>query len=240
MAQETDSNHQREKIVGVLGGMGPDATVDLMARVISATPAEDDIDHIHMIVDNNPKVPSRINALVEGTGQSPAAELVKMAKRLETAGADFLAMPCNTAHFYYGDIVEAVNIPVINMIDSVVQTVSNSDIKIKSVGMLASTAVQITKLYEKGFAKESIKASFPSANAQKNMMAFIKCIKANNIRKTDISLLNECIEEFKEQGITCIVIACTELSVIAKQLETDLPIFDASQILANEIVNRVK
>src|SRR5690625_6011140 len=86
-----------EPIVGIIGGMGPEATIELMQRIVSKTPAADDQDHIHMIVDNNPKVPSRIQALLEGTGDNPAPVLMAMARRLEQAGADFLVIPCNTA-----------------------------------------------------------------------------------------------------------------------------------------------
>ncbi|MCF8039781.1 MAG: aspartate racemase, partial [Desulfohalobiaceae bacterium] len=68
----------KEKIVGIIGGMGPEATVDLMSRVLKATPAADDIDHIRLVVDNNPKVPSRIKALLENTGESPAPCLQDM------------------------------------------------------------------------------------------------------------------------------------------------------------------
>ncbi|MGY9013879.1 MAG: aspartate/glutamate racemase family protein, partial [Rhodospirillales bacterium] len=90
----------REKTVGVIGGMGPEATVELMSRIIAKTPANDDVDHIHMIVDNDPKIPSRIKALLEGTGEDPGPYIANMARKLQTAGADFLVMPCNTAHLY--------------------------------------------------------------------------------------------------------------------------------------------
>ena len=89
------------KIVGILGGMGPEATVELMRRVIELTPANDDCDHIRMLVDNNPKVPSRIKALLEGNKESPLPVLIDMALGLEKSGADFLVMPCHTAHAYY-------------------------------------------------------------------------------------------------------------------------------------------
>ncbi len=92
----------KEKIVGIIGGLGPEATVDLMRRVIQATPASDDQDHIRMIVDCNPKVPSRMKAILEGTGEDPAPYLVIMAKDLAAWGADFLAIACNTAHLYLG------------------------------------------------------------------------------------------------------------------------------------------
>jgi len=111
------------KSVGVIGGMGPEATVDLMRRVIKATPAHDDSDHIRMIVDNNPTVPSRIKAVIEGIGESPAPILVQMGSKLEAYGADFLVIPCNTAHYYLNDIRSAVSIPVIDMIELTVDAV---------------------------------------------------------------------------------------------------------------------
>jgi aspartate racemase len=107
----------RHIMVGVLGGMGPDATVAFMQRVIDATPAEDDIDHVHLLVDNNPKVPSRIKALIDGDGENPGPAIAAMARRLEKAGADFLVMPCNTAHYYWQDAQDAVGIPVWHIVE---------------------------------------------------------------------------------------------------------------------------
>lgn len=98
----------RQPVVGVLGGMGPEATVELMQRVIRATPARDDADHVRMIVDNNPKVPSRIAALIERRGDDPAPVIADMARGLEAAGADFLVIACNTAHHYLPTIRAAV------------------------------------------------------------------------------------------------------------------------------------
>ena len=89
--------------IGILGGMGPAATVELMSRIIRQTPAKDDRDHLRMLVDNNPKVPSRIEAIIEGTGADPLPELQRMAQGLEAAGADFLIMACNTAHHYHAE-----------------------------------------------------------------------------------------------------------------------------------------
>ena len=100
-----------EKVVGIIGGMGPAATVDLMQRIIDATPARDDIDHLRVLVDNNPKVPSRIAALLEGGGISPAPCMVDMARGLVTAGAQLLAIPCNTAHHYFEEVAGQVDVP---------------------------------------------------------------------------------------------------------------------------------
>ena len=88
------------RTIGILGGMGPAATVLMMQRIIAAVPAEDDRGHIPLLVDSNTQVPSRIAALIEGTGADPTPELIRMARRLEAAGAEGLAIACNTAHHY--------------------------------------------------------------------------------------------------------------------------------------------
>ena len=116
---------KKEKIVGILGGMGPDATVDLMQRIIRLTPALDDADHIRCIVDNNPKVPSRIKAIIEGGGEDPGPCMADMGRRLASWGADFLVIACNTAHYYHGAVQQAVDIPVINLIDLVTNHVKD-------------------------------------------------------------------------------------------------------------------
>ncbi len=106
-----------QRVVGIIGGMGPEATVELMRRVIAATPADDDQDHIHLIIESNPKIPSRIAHLVDGSGADPKPELLRIARNLKAAGADALAMPCNTAHCYAAAIEEAASIPLLDMVE---------------------------------------------------------------------------------------------------------------------------
>ena len=110
-----------EKVIGVIGGMGPEATVDFVHRLVARTPARDDADHLHVLVDNNPKIPSRIAALIEGTGEDPTPVLCSMARGLEAQGADFLVMPCNTAHYYLPAIARSVGIPMLDMVQLSIQ-----------------------------------------------------------------------------------------------------------------------
>src|SRR5271163_5103637 len=127
------------RAVGIIGGMGPEATVDLMRRVIAKTPARDDQDHIHLIVESNPKIPSRIAHLIEGSGPDPTPELIRIAVNLQRAGADALAIPCNTAHAYADSIRRAVSIPLLDMVSLTVEKIAASGRT--RVGLLASTAV---------------------------------------------------------------------------------------------------
>lgn len=224
------------RVVGVLGGMGPDATVELMQRVIAATPASDDADHIHMIVDNNPKVPSRIAALIEGTGADPAPVIVGMAQRLERAGADFLVMPCNTAHHYHAQVQAAVGIPFWNLVDMTVRRFADASPPIRRVGLLASPAVRQVNLFEAPFADAGIEIVLPSDPDQTTLLDVIRAVKAGGPDDAGIAAFNDVARRLQAAGAEALLIACTELSVIADRLQSGVPVVDNLQLLVDEIV----
>lgn len=230
----------REKIVGIIGGMGPEATVDLMRRVIEATPVEDDADHIRMLIDNNPKIPSRIKALIEGTGESPAPCMAQMAKNLQGQGADFLVIPCNTAHHYYSEVAAAVSVPVINLIELTAQTVQSRQPGIRKVGLLASSALRMIELYEPWFGALNIEIVYPDADSQAAIMQLIRDVKARRCSDAQIEEYNAAAKRLEAQGAQCLVVACTELSVINDTLRSTMPVYDAADILASEIVRVAK
>ncbi|WP_028022135.1 cysteate racemase [Enterovibrio calviensis] len=230
----------KEMTVGILGGMGPEATVDLMRRIIKATPATDDADHIRLLVDNDPKVPSRIRYLIEKTGESPAPYMAKMACGLVEGGADVLVIPCNTAHHFYDDVAQAVSVPVLNILELAAEKIHRLYPDINRVGLLGSSALQITQLYAPAFAARDIETVFPDTDRQEALMALIRAVKANTHTEELTDAFNLAAEDLEDQGAGCLLIACTELSVIAKTLKTPLPKLDASQILAERIVKRVK
>jgi len=134
---------------------------------------QDDVDHIRMIVDNNPKVPSRIKAIIEGTGESPAPILVQMGSKLQADGADFLVILCNTAHYYLNDIRSAVSIPVIDMIELTVDAVLRENPTLKTTGLLASQAVLKTGLYMKRFGEGGVNLVYPKDKLQEKLMSAI-------------------------------------------------------------------
>lgn len=229
---------ESEKTVGVIGGMGPDATVELMRRVIAATPADDDADHIHMIVDNNPKVPSRIKALIDGDGADPGPFIAGMARRLAAAGADFLVIPCNTAHHYHAEVAEAVSIPVLNVITLTATTIAGAPSRPRQVGMLASPAIRIVGLFDAAFRDAGIEWVYPESNHR--LLDIIKAVKAGQVTAATHDALNDIADELATAGADCLLIACSELSVIADGLRTALPVFDTLQVLTDEIVARAK
>ncbi len=224
------------KVAGVIGGMGPEATVDLMQRVIRATPARDDADHVRMIVDNNPRVPSRIRALIDGSGESPVPCLRDMAQRLEAYGADFLAIPCNTAHVYFDEIASSVSIPVLHMIRLTVARVTAGVPGLRSAGLLASDAVLKTALYEPAFREVGVDLFYPSSGAQKGVMAAVRAIKAGLKGPSERAALRSAGLDLAEKGANTLVVACTELSMIADALDDLGRVFDAAQVLAEAVV----
>ncbi|MFO7913246.1 MAG: amino acid racemase [Desulfotignum sp.] len=228
----------REKIVGIIGGMGPEATVDLMQRIIRLTPATDDMDHIRCIVDNNPKVPSRIKAIIEGDGEDPGPVMADMGRRLEAWGADFLVIPCNTAHYYYDAVQQAVNIPVVNMIDRVVEQVKTRFGKEKKIGMLASPAVAITQLYTRRFAALGMAEVWPDTAHQDLVFRIIRQVKTGRISPNLLGQYARVCDHLQEQAVRVAIVACTELSALGGDLP--LATIDASQVLAEEIVRVVK
>lgn len=229
-----------EKTVGVIGGMGPEATVELMRRIIAATPAVDDVDHIHVIVDNNPKVPSRIKALIEGGGDDPAPVIAAMARRLEAAGADLLALPCNSAHHYLGAARSAVAIPVLDMVDLSVRRLAAMAPKPERIGMLASPAVRLTGLFDRRCAREDIAVVYPEGEDDAAVLALIRAIKAGRPLDDLLQAHDRVTARLEERGAAVHLIACTELSITARPRAAHTPVVDTLDCLVQAIVAEVK
>jgi len=224
------------KTVGILGGMGPEATVDLMQRVIRATPAADDGDHVRMLVDNNPAVPSRIAALIEGTGISPAPTLRAMAENLVAQGADFLAMPCNTAHHYLGEIAAGLSVPFLNMVELAAQTLAQSEPRVRRVGLLASSALRKIELYEPSLQARQMEVLYPREAEQGRLMTLIRAVKAGGATREQGLSLQAAARDLEARGADVLLIACTELSAISADLKVALPVYDSADILSRAIV----
>jgi aspartate racemase len=218
------------RVVGIIGGMGPEATVDLMRRVIAKTPVRDDQDHIHLIVESNPKIPSRIAHLIDGTGPDPTPELMRIAANLQRAGADALAIPCNTAHAYADAIRRAVSIPLLDMVSLTVEEIASAGHA--RVGLLASTAVHNTALYETAFSAHGIAALRPPR--QEEVMALIKAVKRGDTGAQAQAALGHIALEMADRA-DVLLIGCSELSVIAAGIA--VPFVDSLDVLAQAVVS---
>lgn len=187
------------------------ATSYLFNKIISLTEAECDQDHIHVLIDNNTEIPDRTNYLLHG-GENPLDKLVESAKLLEASGADFLIMPCNTAHYFYSDIQKQINIPFINMIDETAKYVLECYPEIKRVGLLATEGTCSTGVYDNVFGNYGIKIEKPLLNGQEHVTEMIYSIKSGSYKKTISQGYYEVLEAMlKLTEVT--VLGCTELPV---------------------------
>lgn len=225
-----------EKVVGIIGGMGPEATVEFMRRIIAKTPAHDDRDHLRILVDNNPKIPSRIAALIEGDGEDPSAVLCEMARGLETQGADFLVVPCNTAHYYLENIASSVRIPVLDMVGLSVEKLLATDIKPRHIGMLASPAIRLVGLYDKQFERAGLGAIYPTQRNESELLSIIRAVKAGQLTDGHRAAYAKVAAAIGDDGADAFLIACTELSVLGSPIGTDLPVFDTLDVLVEATI----
>ncbi len=222
------------RTIGILGGMGPEATVLLMQKVIAAVPARDDADHVPLIVDQNSQVPSRIARLIEGTGADPAPVLVAMARRLEGAGAEALAMPCNTAHHYAGEIGAAVHVPFLDMVTASAQAVRDLAGEGGRVGLLASPAVAKVGLFDRALADAGLSVIHPEDGAA--LLAAIRSIKAEGPNDAARGALSAASGALFEKGARVQLIACTEFSLIPEAVAEGVQAIDTLDVLVAEIV----
>lgn len=224
----------REKTVGVIGGMGPEATVDFLRRIVAGTPARDDADHIRVLVDNNPKIPSRIAALIDGTGEDPTPVLVAMARGLERQGADFLTIPCNTAHYYLPAIADSVRIPVLDMVGLSIAALGALKPKPRRIGMLASPAVRKVGLYAKRLGDAGYEALFPEGPDETIVFETIRGVKANAVTDRLRGDYAAVARRLIEAGAEAFLIACTELSLLPPP--QGRPSIDALDVLVDETI----
>ena len=221
------------KVVGILGGMGPEATILLQQRLLATVKARDDADHLPLLIDMNPQVPSRIAHLIDGTGADPSPVLAEMAQRLEAAGATALAMPCNTAHYYAPQIEAAVSIPLLNMVDLAVAQAADRTDKGARIGILASPAVQRAGVFDPALARAGLGAVWPDDTNR--MLDAIRDIKANGATPGAHRILSEAATELARKGADLLFVACSEFSLIAPSLSAPVPILDTVDILAGAI-----
>jgi aspartate racemase len=220
--------------VGILGGMGPQATVALMQRLIDALPAEDDCDHIPLIVDNNTQVPSRIRALIDGTGEDPGPVLGEMARRLEAAGAKALAMPCNTAHHYAPLIAGAVAIPLLDMVELSAEAALRATGRGGKIGILASPAVRLTGLFNRALAARALIPLY--AEDQDQLLAAIRLIKTCGDTPEARAALGAASSELLARGAAVQLIACTEFSIVKRAVAEGATAIDTLDVLVAAIV----
>ena len=224
---------EKEQVLtaGVMGGMGPDATVDFMAKVLAATPAGSDQDHVHMIIDHNPHVPDRTRAIL-GEGGDPGSVLAEMAMQLQRAGADFVVMPCNTAHAFQADIEAALVVPFVSIIDETVAACS----AYKAVGLLATGGCHASGIYDKALLAAGVTAVLPDEIETLEFMRLITEIKKGNAGQDIGARMLKLAEALIARGAQAVIAGCTEIPLVLDQSMLGVPLISSTDILAEATV----
>lgn len=223
------------KIAGVLGGMGPDATVDFMSKVIGLTDSERDQDHVRMLVDHNPQVPDRQAAILRG-GEDPGSALAEMAARLEAAGADFLVIPCNTAYVFESAILEATRIPLISIIAESVAAVDRLAPGAKRVGVLATDGCVRAGVFQAGLEASGLTPILPDEDELEAAMKLIGAIKGRRHDERTAAEMAELAAALVARGAEAVIAGCTEIPLVLDERALDVPLIASTDVLAEKTV----
>lgn len=226
-----------KRVIGILGGMGPEATADLFAKIVRATPARRDQDHIRIIVDCNPDIPDRAAALA-GRGPDPVPALVATARNLERAGAELLLIACNTAHCYYDAIASTVGVPVLHIMEEVAAAIRARHPRLRRVGLLATPTTIEQGLYHRAFFRHGLVPVVPDEVHQRLVTQAIyppTGLKAGQYDGPRERLLRAG-RRLVEDGAEAVVLGCTELPLVVRPGDLPVPVIDATQVLAEAAV----
>jgi aspartate racemase len=230
--------------LGVVGGVGPAATVDFMAKLVRNTPAARDQDHIKVMVEQNPQIPDRTEALVGG-GDDPTLALYAACKTLEEGGADLIAIPCNTAHAFIEQIQPALGVPIVNMLTCTADYLRETFPGLREVGVLATSGTLASRVYEQALAARGFAQIAPDAPAQGRLMNAIygpRGAKAGYTSGECADDLAAAVDDLVAQDVQVIVLACTELPLLLRDAVLACPggrvvrLVDPTEVLARRCV----
>jgi len=232
-----------EKVIGILGGMGPEATIDLFTKIVKGTKVRKDQDHLRILIDNNPKIPDRTRA-IQGKGPSPLPLLIESGKALEKAGADFIVIPCVTAHHFYPGLQKKLKIPVLHIVEETEKYIRVRLKGIRTIGLIATTGTVHTGLFQKAFSNSRIELILPSPQVQKNQVmeaiygkAGIKAIGPSVASKR---LVLQACKTLMRRGAEAILAGCTEIPLVLKDDDLTVPVIDPISVLARAAIERAK
>lgn len=221
------------KILGVIGGLGPIATAHFMELVINMTDSSTDQQHLPMIVYNMPFIPDRTAYILDNTRENPLPTMVQIGKDLQDKGADCIAIPCVTAHYFMDQLEACIATPMINGVRETVAHLKENGIK--KVGIMATDGTIRSGIFHRELENQGLTPIAPSENAQKYVMHLIfDNVKAG--RPADMERFTFAAEDLRNQGAEAIILGCTELSLIKRDHPIGAGFIDAMEVLARQSV----
>ncbi len=228
----------RDAIIGIIGGMGPEATAQFFLRLIAKTPVSADQDHFRVVIDSNPKIPDRTAAIL-GKGENPVPYIVETAKNLEQMGATVGCLPCITSHYFFDEVQAAVQFPIVHAIKALRDAVTAQYPEAKNIGVLATTGTKNAGLYDKHL--DGFTILYPDENTQdEKVMAAIygpEGIKRGNHGAVPLRLLRSAANKLVASGADIIIAGCTEVPLVLKQEHLDVPLIDPMEVVMDVLID---
>lgn len=224
-------------LLGVLGGMGPLATVDFLQKLIAETPASRDADHVPFIVYSVPQIPDR-PAAITGNGESPLPHMLKGIHTLRQAGAQAIAIPCNTAHYWYDELVSKGGLPIIHIADAACDELATRGISTGTVGMIATNGTIAAGFFQQRLAQRGLHCMLSTADDQNTLvLPAIECVKRNDLPRAH-TLATRAIQNLRAAGAQAVILACTEVPPALEFAPAAVSEFcvDATRVLARACV----
>lgn len=210
---------RQRRTAGVLGGLGPLATIEFMSMVAARTVARVEQEHADLVVTQRSSTPDRTAAIL-GRGPSPAPVMAADARRLEAAGAEFIVIPCNTASRFLGAVEQAVNIPVLSIVEETLAEVRRRLPQARRIGLMATDGTLSSRVYHDAAAQAGLEVLVPDETTQARVMAMIyEGVKVG--RPVPRQELMDCVEVLLGAGADAVVTGCTELSVLCSRYGAD-------------------
>ena len=220
-----------KKTLGIIGGVGPLATMLIGEMIVRRTKAQKDQEHVHTIIDNDTSIPDRTAYILDNSKENPVPYLQRDAKKLAEYGAGVICIPCNTAHSFYEELQATTSVPVLHMIRETAKLAK--ELGAKRVGILATDGTLTTKVYQTALEEQGITPVVPNATIQQQVMSVIyDYVKAGHDVPTDVWAP---IEQAMT-GCDRIILGCTELSIVNKELKLGTCYIDSLIVLAESAI----
>ncbi|WP_026673804.1 aspartate/glutamate racemase family protein [Alkalihalobacterium bogoriense] len=226
----------KQKSLGVIGGMGPKATSVFFEKIVDNTVANNDQDHIDMVILNHASLPDRTNVILENQSTQFVELLMKDIHLLEKAEVSHIAIPCNTAHYFIDELQTKTTIPIINMVEETIREIQRKYGKGSKVGILATNGTIRSGTYKKACEKYGMELVVPDEAMQNNVMSIIYTnVKSKlNVDSTETEAIIHHLHQ--NEGCHCVILACTEFSCIELSEEIMKDCVDAMDILVNRSI----
>lgn len=227
----------KEKIIGVLGGMGPEATANFYFKLVHQTPALKDQEHPRVMIDSNSKIPDRTQAILYG-GESPVPALIATAQNLVQAGAGIICIPCITAHYFIDALASHVTVPLVNALECVSHHLKADHPAVKTIGILSTTGTRKSGLFDNALARYKILYPTDAIQEELVMEAIYgeKGIKSGDPSEGSVEKLVTAANILIERGAEIIVMGCTEIPLVLKEDHLKVPLIDPMDLVIKHVL----